>query len=128
MARAIKAKAKPKGYTGDSKFFTNPETGRDWKAKLVVNESSTIEGGAATQIAVTVTVSPVDANGKALTEDDRPIIIDSWTHTFNTAEMAAPDFDPQERILDIIDERVKAGEGRVEGVNKIRNLVTDWSK
>src|SRR5690349_11293314 len=90
--RSFTSKAKPKDYQGDYKFFHNEKTNRDWKVKLDINEISSFEGGAASQLGVTVTVSPTDETGKAIVEDGKPIVIDSWTHTFNSIEMSEDGF------------------------------------
>jgi hypothetical protein len=123
--------ARPKGQREDYRFFTNPETGTKWKALIVLRDTApamvdTSAAVAPSGIAVTVTVSPVDEAGKALRENDLPVVIDSWTHTFNHVEMSVPDFDPTDRIMLIVAERVRAGEGRLAGVDKIKALADKW--
>lgn len=114
-------------------FFRNKSTGRVWKASSVLQQafSPMINGdieAAPTQLAVQITVSPVDDNGKALRENDKPIIMDVHSHTFTTVEMSEPDFDPINRMLAIVAERIHVGEARLEGINKLNEINDAWNK
>lgn len=128
----IEVISKPKGASERYQFFNNKETGKAWKAAIdlrVARPAYTAEADIETapaELAVTVTVSPIDANGKALREDDKPIIIDSLTHTFTTEEMLDPAFDPQARVMAIVAERVHIGEARKQGNDKLKEFVGKW--
>ena len=115
-------------------FFKNKDTGNIWKATIDVKRggqaflSRADVEAAPTTLAISVTVSPVDAEGKALRENDLPIIIDSLTHTFTPVEMAEPDFDPMNRVMKIVAERVDLGEIRLAGASKILDIEGIWNK
>lgn len=79
---------------------------------------------AVAEVAVTVIVSPIGQDGKAIKEDGRAIVIDSLTHTFNGVEMSAPDFNPEERIEQIIADRINLGRCRLSGMKKLNKLFT----
>ncbi len=122
--------AKPRGASEQYQFFKNEETGREWKAAI---EAIAVDDGptnlAPTTLAVTVTVSPIKdgEDGKALRdEENRPIVIDSWTHTFTAVEMKAPDFNPQARIVSIIAERIELGEIKLSGNKKVKDFIDKW--
>jgi hypothetical protein len=117
----------------DYQFFKNNSTGQLWKAKanILPAHAPMINGdveAAPTQLAVSVTVSPIDEEGKALREDDKPIILDVHMHTFTQVEMADPDFDPSKRVMQIVAERVHVGEARLDAVKKIKQLGDNWNK
>lgn len=128
----IEVIGKPKGASERYQFLKNKETGREWKALLdlrTARPAMTTEADvelAPAELAVTVTVSPVDARGKALREDGKPIVIDSWTHTFTSTEMLTPDFDPEKRIMEIVAERVHIGEARLKGQDQLKEFVGKW--
>lgn len=128
----IETIAKPRGANERYQFFKNKDTGNEWKAAVVLKNADAplIDGNvnvAPTTLAVTITVSPTKDNGKALRDnEDRPIIIDSWTHTFTAIEMEAPDFDPQARIVGIIAERIELGETKLKGNKIIKNVLDRW--
>lgn len=130
----IEVVSAPKDYEKtDYQFFLNKSTNQLWKASIVVQPaySPMINGdieAAATQLAVQVTVSPVDENGKALEDNGKPIIIDAHSHTFNHIEMSEPDFDPLKRIMSIIAERIHIGECRLIGIKQIKELGEAWTK
>jgi hypothetical protein len=132
MKTEIEVVAAPANAGEQYQFFNNTETGQLWKAsvELKVARRATVNDidGAPTEMAVTVIVSPVDKDGKALREDDKPIIIDAHTHTFTSVEMQEPDFDPTKRILNIVAERIHVGEARLTGVDKLNTLAEDWTK
>jgi hypothetical protein len=124
--------ALPTGASQNYQYFNNIETGNKWKALLDIREArpAQIPGEVETapaELAVCVTVSPVDGDGKALREDDKPIIVDSFTHTFTAIEMAAPDFDPMARIVGIVAERIDLGEARLKGNEQIKSLGDIWT-
>lgn len=119
---------RPEGISDDYQFFINEETGNAWKAKLVMTAVHSNKDFAPSVLGATITVSPVDKQGKALRESDKPVVIDSHTHSFNEVEMSAPDFDPKKRILMIIAERIKAGEGRMTGVTLVNDLLDVWKQ
>jgi len=128
----IEVIAKPRGASERYQFFRNKETGREWKALLQLQTSrhsfiaeSDVDTAPA-ELSVTVTVSPIDDVGKALREDDKPVVIDSLTHTFTTEEMLAPDFDPEARIAAIVAERIHIGEARTKGNEKLKELIGKW--
>jgi len=124
----IEVMAAPSDYSeGGYQFFKNNVTGHLWKAKINVMPAFApmIDGdveAAPTQLAVSVTVSIVNAEGKTLLEDGKPIIMSPHLHTFTEVEMNEPDFDPIIRVMKIIAERIHIGEGRIEAVKKINAL------
>lgn len=121
MTSTIKKVKKPKGYEGNYTFFENLETGRRWKARLVASHPNVNTFG------VTITVSPVDEDGKALMENGEPIVTDSIGHGFNEIEMKEPDFSAEARLMEIVQQRINVGERRFEGVKKITDLLSAWS-
>jgi hypothetical protein len=129
----IKVVAAPEGYEKtDYQFFLNSATGQLWKAAAIIQPAhSPIVNGdveaAPTQLAVQISVSPVDKDGKALREDDKPVIIDVHAHTFTHVEMSEDDFDPMKRMLAIVAERIHIGEARLKAATKIRELGEAWS-
>lgn len=133
MATKIKVIGKPAGYDKDDyQFFKNEETGSLWKASVELRTARTsmlaqsdVETAPA-ELAIVVTVSPIDEAGKVLREGELPIILDSHTHTFTHTELSEENFDPTARILTIIAERIDAGEARLSGQDKIRDLVSNW--
>jgi hypothetical protein len=130
----IEVVSQPEGYEKtDYQFFLNKTTGQLWKALVAIQQahSPIINGdieAAPTQLAVQVSVSPVDKDGKALRDEEKPIIIDTLSHTFTHVEMGEEDFDPTKRIMAIIAERIHVGEARLDGVKKIKELGEAWSK
>lgn len=127
----LAAMARPEGQSDEYRFFTNEATGQAWKVKMLLKEARAAdvqasEAVAPANLAATITVSPVDDQGKALREGGKPIVIDSWTHTFNEVEMAEPGFDPHARAMAIIAERINAGEARLAGMDKLRALASNW--
>jgi len=124
----IEVVAAPADYAeGGYQFFKNNETGHMWKAKIeILSAFSPMIGGdveaAPTQLAISVTVSIVNAEGKTLLEDGKPIILPPHLHTFTEVEMNEPDFDPTIRLMKVIAERVHIGEGRLQAVKKINAL------
>lgn len=117
---------RPAGQSKDYQFFTNGETGQTWKAKLtkIENEEAAF---APNSLHISITVSPVDEAGKALRDNlDRPIVTESITHEFNELEMSSPDFDPKARIMGMIRERIKIGEARLVGIDKLREIADNW--
>jgi hypothetical protein len=129
----IEAIGLPTGASDRYQYFRNVETGQEWKALLDIRTArpSMIVSGdvetAPAELAIAVTVSPIDDKGKALVEDEKPIVIDSWTHTFTTEELAAPDFDPLARIVGIVAERIDFGEARLNGNKQIKALGDLWA-
>ena len=130
----IEAVVAPADYEKTDYQFFKDDAGALWKASVTLKTAREPMLGQAdveaapSELAVAVTVSPVDADGKALRENDKPIIVDTHTHTFTNVEMQEPDFDPSERIMRIVAERVHAGKARVTGVEAIRALTDRWSK
>lgn len=129
--RSIKT---PSGYDNAGRYRFFERNGQKWKVRAVLSEArpahvvdADVEVAPA-EMAVTVTVSPVGKDGKALREDGRPIVVDSWTHTFTATEMAREDFDPEGRIHGIIEQRISAGENRVSGVSRLRAFADQWGK
>lgn len=127
----IEVIAKPRDANERYQFFHNRETGNKWKASVEIKDADAMLFDdlevAPTTIAVTVIVSPIEDNGKALRDaQDRPIIIDSVTHTFTPVEMENPDFNPEARILRMIAERVELGETKLRGNEKIKKFVDKW--
>lgn len=129
----IEVIGKPRGASERYQFFRNIETGQEWKALLELREArpaftnqADVES-APLEMAVSVTVSPINNVGKALRENDKPVIIDTLTHTFTVHEMLEPDFDPQARIAQIIAERIHLGEARLHGNKKLKALVGKWN-
>jgi len=129
----IEVVAAPDGYEKTDYQFFKSDSGQVWKASVVIMpaHAPVIDGdveAAPTQLAVKVVVSPVDESGKALREDEKPIIVDAHLHTFTQVEMAEPDFDPIERVMKIVVERVHVGEARLGAVKKINSIADDWNK
>lgn len=123
----LKPAKRPAEQSQEYQFFINTDTGQMWKAKMVLIEDE--EGRfAANSVHVSITVSPVDEAGKALRDEtDRPIVTDSLTHVFNEVEMSVPDFDPQARMMQIVAERIKIGEARLVGIDKVKALAEKWT-
>lgn len=128
----IEVVSAPAGAGEEYQFFKNKETGQVWKASIELKVARRPQvndiDAAPTEMAATVIVSPVDENGKALREDDKPIIIDALTHTFTSTEMQETDFDPMQRVGKIVAERIHVGEARLSGVSKLNELAVDWNK
>jgi hypothetical protein len=129
----ITSVAAPQGYDDSGYQFFKDEENQLWKAKVETKiakpamvAQADIEAAPA-ELALTVTVSPVDNLGKALREDDKPIVIDSHTHTFTSVEMVDPAFDPMARIGDILVERVELGKARLKGHEVINEFVERWN-
>lgn len=132
MKTIIEVVAAPAGSDDRYQFFKD-DTGQMWKATVDLKvarrpmlSKADVEA-APSELAVSVVVSPVDSKGKVLRENDMPIIIDTHTHTFTNAEMAAEDFDPTERIMRVVAERITIGQSRLTGLDKINTLVNDWN-
>jgi hypothetical protein len=124
--------SRPKGQDKRYRFFRNPETGREWKVSLEIREAggALVESDvplAPSRFAVTLAASPVDDEGRALRDDEgRPIVTDSWTHTFYESETSADDFDPAQRVAEIAEQRVLAGEAKLAGERKLEALAKRW--
>lgn len=130
----VKPIAAPAGADTKYQFFVNETTGQKWKATVELRpvrqamlSQADIETAPA-EMAVAITVSPIDDEGNALREDDKPIIIDTHVHSFTHVEMSEPEFDPVKRVMKIIAERVFIGEARIAGVKAIADLVDKWNK
>lgn len=130
----IEVVSAPAGYDNNDYQFFKDEAGQLWKASVGLKVARVPMLGQAdieaapSELAVTVAVSPVGDDGKALREDDKPIISDAHTHTFTNAEMQEPDFDPTERIMRVVAERIHTGKARLNGIDKIKSLADDWQK
>ena len=128
----VEVVAAPAGAGEQYQFFKNVETGQLWKATIDLKVARRPQvndlDAAPSEMAVTVVVSPCDANGKVLREDEAPIIVDAHTHTFTNVEMQEPDFDPAVRIGKIVAERIHAGTARLTGISKLNTLAEDWNK
>ena len=123
---------KPEGYEGAYRFFRNVDTGRAWKVKLDLRpfRPAMVEAPvdlAPGEYAVTVTVSPPDDAGKTILEDGKPLVIDSLTHTFTAVEMGAPDFDPDARVMSIVEDRVALGEARLAAADRLQSMASGWA-
>ena len=124
----------PEGYTGNYRFFLNPETNKTWKARLVRREARPAlvdnDDGvelATGEYAVTITVSPVDEAGQALLEEDCPIVIDSHTHSFTNYEMSDADFNAEVVIHRIVEQCIELGEARLRGVGLVKTIADNWA-
>lgn len=123
----------PAGADPKYQFFKD-DSGQLWKATIeqqVAREAFVGDpelGTAPAELALTIIVSPTDAQGKALKEGDQPIILDSLTHTFTMVEMLQPTFDPANRISEMLLNKVVEGQARLVGHDKIKKLADDWVK
>lgn len=128
----ITSVAAPAGADSKYQFFKD-ETGQTWKATIdtkVARPTMIAQADvdvAPAELALVVTVSPVDDKGKALRDGDKPIIIDTKTHTITDVEMAAPDFDINNRIGQILTERVELGQARLKGHAALVDYITNWN-
>jgi hypothetical protein len=128
----LKKIARPEGQADHYQFFLNEETGRKWKVKMEMLDGQTAQkvvGGelAPTAFAVTVAASQVDEAGKALRDrGGRPIVTDVHMHLFTPHEMSLPNFDPQAKIAEKIEERIKMGEHRMNGEKKLLDFAANW--
>lgn len=121
----------PTGADSRYQFFKD-DNGQMWKAtaERKVARLALVDGvdAAPAELAITVTVSPVDADGKALRDGDKPIIIDSHTHTFNDTELTQPGFDPVARVTAIVAQRIELGQARLGGHKAVDDFVATWNK
>lgn len=124
--------AKPPGSSQRYQYFLNEDTGKKWKAAVELISASPVAVDdvelSPTVLAASVTVSPVDDQGKALQDaEGLPIVMDSWTHSFTAVEMAEAGFDPQARVFAIVNERIGFGEAKLAGNEKIKQLADAWA-
>lgn len=125
----LKKVKKPSGYEGEYAFFRD-EDGNLFKARAEFREAAAAavnsdEKLAPVEFAVTVSVSPSDETGKALRENDKPIVGGTLTHVFNEVEMTAPDFDPAARLVGMVEARIAELKARESRIAQIQLAVTD---
>lgn len=128
---------RPAGQAEHYRFFRNDDTRRHWKIRMDYREAAAPAGTDASEalapsnFALAISASPVEdmTTGKAVRDaQDRPIVTDVWTHTFTEHEMKLPDFDPEARMMALIEKRIEAGEARLGAENKIASLLDAWKK
>lgn len=95
---SISKTVKPGGYTGEYMFVETPE-GETWKARITHISRGGVQ-------AISITVSQVDESGLALKRGGISMVSEPSTHTFNETEWAKEDFDPEERITRIVEQRI----------------------
>lgn len=123
--------ASPQGPATGYKYFLNNATGTKWKAKLTINaarETMVMSEDvlAPAEYSATISVAPTDDAGLALRDGDLPIVLDSITHTFTVFELSQPDFDAHARIMLILEQQIRDGEGRVAKIASIKSMATSW--
>lgn len=128
----IKPIALPSGASTRYQYFRNEETGNEWKALLEIRTArramlpeADVET-APTELAIFVTVSPINEEGRAVIENDKPIVIDGEGWHFTVTEMAAEGFDPLVTAVNLVAKLIDIGEASVTGRQKINNLGELW--
>lgn len=128
----LKHITRPEGQAEYYRFFINETTGQTWKAKVEVRENrkpnvvSDIELSPV-ELDVVVSVSPVDKDGKAITDKDgKPIVGDSHTNPFTHVQLLDPTFDPAAVVVEMIASRIEVGEAVLAGNEKIRKFAAMW--
>lgn len=114
----MKITDRPKGQREDYLFVSDGE--QTFKA---LHEIRLTDLG---QPVVTISLAPVDADGKALRRsDDEPDVI--WhSHTFTEAELTAPDFDMDARVGGILADLVAAKRREMAARAKVETLGDAW--
>jgi hypothetical protein len=128
----LKKLPRPAGQADHYQFFENQTSGRKFKVKVEMRDGqdpTTHVGGpmAPVAFAVAVSASPIDEEGKALRDrGGRPIVTEYWTHLFTPHEMSLPDFDPEKKVMELVESRIKQGEHRMDGERKLLDFVSKW--
>ncbi len=112
---------RPDGQRDYYRFFRNAETGQAYKAK---HEPRTAFDGSP---ALCISVSPVDAEGKALRDPRGEPDVYYLTHTFTAVELADPDFNLEERVSAILHTAIGAKEEQLGVRTALVDLGSIWS-
>lgn len=112
---------RPEGKSEDYLFFLNEETGTIFKAKQTMATNS------ADQPMLIVTISPVDADNKALRNGaDRPDIF-RHEHVLTQAELTDPDFDPEVTMAGVLTFAIANKEAELAARQKAADFTAGWS-
>lgn len=117
----LKKTARPAGQSAEYLFVENQDSGRRFKVKQELRTT------AAGQLNLSVTLSPVDADGKALLDPAGSPDVTPHSHTFTQVELSDPAFDAEARVAEIIDGLVSSKEAEIKGRDAVAGVVSKWA-
>jgi hypothetical protein len=131
----LKAIARPEGQSeayqflqaegaNGSRFKVKAGFGRPGVVKAPDGETDVQSG----DFAISVSTSMVDADGKAVVDENQVPIVDVMSRTFTPADVLKPGFDLDLELATLITERAAAVEARAGAAAKARGLVGGWGK
>lgn len=111
---------RPDGQRDDYLFIEDADTGRRFKALHVGKLNP---GG---DPAVTISIAPVGADGKALANAAGEPDVTTLTHTFTEAELSDPAFDIDARVAAILTSLVERKHHELAGRSRVLRLGEHW--
>lgn len=118
----IVAMARPDAQSEEYRFFVNNDTGNKFKAKQII---TTNESG---EPLVSITVSQIDVDGKAILDETGKALIVSTTHILTQYERTKADFNADALVLNIVEKTVEAKELDTKARKSIADLAKTWIK
>lgn len=111
---------RPKDQREDYRFFKETKSGDKFKSLAetdIVGINPVLK----------VSVSQVDAEGKAMVDTDGNAIVSWHSHTFTPIELEDPDFDPEKRLTFVLTTIIEAYQTAKNNREKIDKLKAAWT-
>lgn len=116
----LKTIQRPTGQREEYLFIQNVGTSRRFKVRKELRPN--IVG----QLSLSVTLSPVDAKGKALLDPAGNPDVTPHSHTFTAVELSDPNFDAEARVAEVIDSLVTEKEAELIGREAVKAVAEGW--